>query len=200
MPMPRPDSRMSRSVLSAWTLAACSPRSTGMEPTDSKKAFMTLPLTPPVVKYSAFAKNATGRGISACTITLSKKDRWLGATMKGPSEGTFSSPTTVGRQVPEIRLRVVQRTASNISIIAHPAHCRGVDGLKPVDDRDQFLTGADDGDRPRRFKFAVRRESPDDPDTVQAVGDRPGNVLGPVPHHDGVPGIQVPQGGGDDLG
>ena len=87
-------------VLSAWTLAACSPRSTGMEPTDSKKDFMTFPLTPPVVKYSALAKKATGRGIRAWTMTLSKKERWFGATMKGPSLGTFSRPTTVGRQEP----------------------------------------------------------------------------------------------------
>ena len=87
---------------SAWTLAACSPRSTGIEPTASKKDFMTFPLTPFVVKYSALAKKATGRGISAWTITLSRKERWLGATMKGPSLGTFSRPMTVGRQVPEI--------------------------------------------------------------------------------------------------
>src|SRR6476661_5788801 len=160
MPMPRPDSRISSSVLSAWTLAACSPRSTGMEPTDSKKAFMTLPLTPPVVKYSALAKNATGRGISAWTITLSKKDRWLGATMKGPSDGTFSSPTTVGRQVPPIRLRVVQRTASNISIVAHPAHGRGVDRLEPLNDRHQLIPRANDGDGSGFLQLPVRGKSP----------------------------------------
>src|SRR6478609_7589036 len=200
MPIPRPASRMSSRVFSAWTLAACSPRSTGMEPTDSKNAFMTLPLTPPVVKYSALAKNATGRGISAWTITLSKKERWLGATIKGPSDGTFSSPTTVGRQVPAIRLRVVQRTASNISIVDHPAHGRGVDRLQPLDDRYQFLARADDRHGSGFLQLPVGRESPDNSNAVQPVGDGTGHVLGAVAHHNGVLGVQVPQGGGDDLG
>src|SRR6478735_1592090 len=200
MPIPRPASRMSSRVFSAWTLAACSPRSTGMEPTDSKKAFMTLPLTPPVVKYSALAKKATGRGISAWTITLSKKERWLGATIKGPSDGTFSSPTTVGRQVPPIRLRVVQRTASNISIVAHPAHGRCVDSLQLLNDRHQLIPRADDGHGSGFLQFAVRGESPDNADAVKPVGDGSGHVLGAVAHHDGVLGIEVSQGSGDDLG
>src|SRR6478735_7879472 len=125
---------MSSSVFSAWTLAACSPRSTGMEPTASKKDFITRPLAPLVVKYSALAKNATGRGIKAWTITLSRKDRWFGATMNGPVVGTFSSPMTVGRQVELTSPRVVERIASNIAIGVHLVQGlqgTGPDGVQP---------------------------------------------------------------------
>ena len=115
-------SRMSSSVFSAWTLAACSPRSTGMEPTASKKDFMTLPLTPPVVKYSAFAKKATGRGMSAWTITLSRKERWLGATMNGPVLGHVFQADDGGPAGAGDRARAWSSgPPSNIAIGAHLA-------------------------------------------------------------------------------
>src|SRR6476661_7544156 len=188
MPMPRPDSRISSSVLSAWTLAACSPRSTGMEPTDSKKAFMTLPLTPPVVKYSALAKNATGRGIRACTITLSRNDRWLGATMNGPSLGTFSSPMTVGRQVPEISVRVVQRIASNNAIVLHLTQGCGPDGVHAVNRGGEVRGGMHNRDGTRFVELAVGGKSPADADAVKAIGHGAGYVLGSVADYHGVLG------------
>ena len=76
---------------------------------------MALPLRPLPVKYSALAKNETGLGVSACTMTESKKDRWLGATMKGPSTGTFARPSTVGlhsvAMVPRVNTRVMSYSA-----------------------------------------------------------------------------------------
>src|SRR4051794_23986477 len=160
MPMPLPSSRMSRSVLRACTLAACSPRSTGMEPTASKKDFITRPLMPLVVKYSALAKKATGRGMSAWTITLSRKERWLGATMKGPSLGTFSSPMTVGLQVPEIRVRVVQRTPSNSSIVAPLAQGCGTDVLQLLDLGAQAGGVVHHRHSSSGLQFAVGRKTP----------------------------------------
>src|SRR6266702_2158362 len=158
--MPLPFSRMSRRVLSACTLAACSPRSTGMDPTAWKNAFMARPLKPFVVKYSALAKNPTGRGIRAWTITLSRKDRWFGATMKGPSLGTFSSPMTVGRQVLEISPRVVQRMTSKASIVLHLAQGRRTDGVKFFNLLQQLSRGVDDGDGTRFLKLAVECKPP----------------------------------------
>src|SRR5690349_17605134 len=200
MPMPRPSSRMSRSVLRACTLAACSPRSTGMEPTAVKKDFITRPLKPLVVKYSALAKNATGRGISAWTMTLSRKERWLGATMKGPLLGTFSSPMTVGRQLPEMRVRVVQRTPSNSSIVAHLVHGCSADVLQLLDLGAQPHGVVHDGDGSRCLQLAVWRKSPTDADAVESVGQRSGHVLGTVTHHNGVLGVEGVHRGGDDAG
>src|SRR4029453_5790827 len=153
--MPFPDSRMSSRVFSACTLAACSPRSTGMEPTASKKDFITAPLTPLVVKYSALAKNATGRGMSAWTITLSRKERWFGATMNGPSVGTFSSPMTVGRHVVEISPRVVQRIASKTAIVLYLAQGRRTDSVKFFNFGSQLKGGADHGHRTGFLQLAV---------------------------------------------
>src|SRR6478735_5483168 len=155
MPTPLPESRMSSSVFSAWTLAACSPRSTGMEPTASKKDFMALPLMPPVVKYSAFAKKATGRGMSAWTITLSRNERWFGATMNGPSLGTFSRPMTVGRHVVVTSPRVVQRIASNIAIGVHLVQGCGPRAFgEPVDRRVKRRGVVHDLDGTGRVQFA----------------------------------------------
>src|SRR3954465_1742448 len=189
MPTPLPESRMSSRVFSAWTLAACSPRSTGMEPTASKKDFMTLPLTPPVVKYSAFAKNATGRGMRACTITLSRKDRWFGATMNGPFLGTFSRPMTVGRHVVDISPRVLQRIASNIAIGVHLVPgCGPCSPVERVDRHVQRRGVKHDLGGARLAQFAVERKAPAYADAVQAVGGRSGHVLRPVPHHHGPAG------------
>src|SRR6478672_2421924 len=177
---------MSSSVFSAWTLAACSPRSTGMEPTASKKDFMTRPLTPPVVKYSAFAKNATGRGMRAWTITLSRKERWFGATMNGPSLGTFSRPITVGRHVEDMCRRVVQRMTSNISIGVHLLQGCGPRAFGESGDcHVKRRGGVHDLDGPGRLQFAVGRKAPAYADAVQSVRSRPGHVLSPVPHHHG---------------
>jgi hypothetical protein len=49
-------------------------------------------------------------------MMLSKNDWWFGATMTGPSGGKFSSPSTVGRQVPEITERNAARVPSKNSI------------------------------------------------------------------------------------
>ena len=70
---------------------------------------MSLPLTPRPVKYSALAKKATPRGMRAWMITESRNERWLEATMNGPSSGTFSRPVTVGRHRPEMRPRMLWR-------------------------------------------------------------------------------------------
>src|SRR5919205_2632135 len=199
MPMPLPSSRMSRRVFRACTLAACSPRSTGMEPTAVKKDFITRPLKPLVVKYSALAKNATGRGMSAWTITLSRKDRWLGATMNGPLLGTFSSPMTVGRQLPEMRVRVVQRTPSNSSIVAHLAHGCRPDVLQLLHLGLEAGGVVHDGNGSRFLQFAVGRKTPADADAVEPVGQCPGHVLRTVAHHHGVLGVQRRHGGGDDA-
>src|SRR6478736_7561911 len=207
MPTPLPESRMSSSVFSAWTLAACSPRSTGMEPTGSKKDFMALPLMPPVVKYSAFAKKATGRGIRAWTITLSRNERWFGATMNGPSLGTFSRPMTVGRHVVVTSPRVVQRIASNIAIGVHLVQGCGPRAFgESVDRRVKRRGGVHDLDGTGRVQFAVGRKPPAYADAVQSVRSGPGDVLRPVPHHHGpacgrrVRGSEVRERGGDDAG
>src|SRR6476661_9914115 len=152
-----------------------------MDPTASKKDFMMRPLTPLVVKYSALAKKATGRGMRACTITLSRKERWLGATMNGPALGTFSSPMTVGRHVPEMRPRVVQRIPSNSSIVAHLAQCCGPDCFQFLDLADQGRGVVDHGHGSRFLQFAVGRKAPADTDAVNAVGEGSCHVLGPVP-------------------
>src|SRR6478735_343112 len=196
MPTPLPASRMSSSVFSAWTLAACSPRSTGMEPTASKKDFITRPLAPPVVKYSALAKNATGRGIRAWTITLSRKERWFGATMKGPSLGTFSRPITVGRQVEEMSPRVVQRIASNIANGVHLIQGFGPRAFGESGDRSVERQGSvHDLDGAGRVQFAVGRKTPAYADAVESVRSRPGHVLCPVPHHHGILGVPAVPGG-----
>src|SRR6478735_3610461 len=200
MPMPLPSSRMFSSVLSACTLAACSPRSTGIEPTAVKKDFITRPLKPLVVKYSALAKNATGRGMSAWTITLSRKERWLGATMNGPLLGTFSSPMTVGRQLPEMRVRVVQRTPSNSSIVAHLAQGCGTDAFQLLHLVAQALGVVHHGHGSGRFQLAVGREAPADADAVESVGQRSGDVLGAVAHHHGVLRAEGRHGRRDDAG
>src|SRR6185437_17052928 len=198
MPMPLPFSRMSRRVLRACTLAACSPRSTGMDPTAWKNAFIARPLKPLVVKYSALAKKPTGRGIKAWTITLSRKDKWFGATMKGPSLGTFSSPMTVGRQVLEISPRVVQRMTSKASIVLHLAQGRRADSVKFFDLLQQLRRGVHDGDGACLLKFAVGRKSPTDPDAVKAVGHGTGNILVAVSDHHRRLGTQRGQSGTND--
>src|SRR4029453_15104218 len=181
--MPLPDSRMSRRVFRACTLAACSPRSTGIDPTDSKNAFIARPLKPLVVKYSAFAKKATGRGMRAWTMTLSKKDRWFGATIKGPSLGTFSSPMTVGRQLPEMRVRVVQRTASKTAIVGYLAQGRPTDSIKFFNFCAQLCGGPDDGDGTRRFQLAVRGNPQLAAYAIEGVRRGPANarLRGPPP-------------------
>jgi len=42
-------------------------------------------------------------------IKESKKDKWLEATMKPPSFGTFSSPVTYARQTPWMMPRIDER-------------------------------------------------------------------------------------------
>ena len=181
-----------------------------------------MPLTPPVVKYSALAKKATGRGIRACTITLSRKDRWLGATMNGPSLGTFSSPMTVGRQVAATRPRVVQRIASNIAIGVHLVSGLGRIGrgsLRRV--RSRFTASCDRVRRamvscragccarsPRRPPRPVRRPERNPSlrrcSRVRWQRLRPRPARGPPPsRHVGCPAVvrrKVRQGSGHDLG
>ncbi|SCE13982.1 hypothetical protein GA0115246_111337 [Streptomyces sp. SolWspMP-sol7th] len=72
-------------------------RSTGSCPTPLKNAAVSLPLTPGVVKYSAFAMKVTRRSRTAGRKKESEKERWLLARIAGPSSGMFSMPSTHGR-------------------------------------------------------------------------------------------------------
>lgn len=56
------------------------------------------------------------------------------------------------------------------------------------------------GDSAGLLKLSVRRKAPTDADAVKAVGHGSRDILVPVPHHDGAPGVQASQGGTDDPG
>ena len=152
---------------------------------------MALPLMPPVVKYSALAKKATGRGMSAWTITLSRKERWLGATMNGPVLGhVFQADdrgTAGGGYEP---------AGGPADCLKHCHRCAPRSGLwspgvrrvrSMVACRAAVLCTICDG--ARRVQFAVGRKTPAYADAVQSVRSRSGHVLRPVPHHHGMPGV-----------
>jgi hypothetical protein len=63
-----------------------------------KKAAVSLPFTPGVVKYSDLAMNVTRRFIMAGRKNESENERWLLAMIAGPSSGMFSRPSTLGRK------------------------------------------------------------------------------------------------------
>ena len=59
----------------------------------------SAPFTPVPVKYCALARKVTLRGVTIGITNESAKERWLLATMTGPSGGMLSRPSTVGRQI-----------------------------------------------------------------------------------------------------
>ena len=65
----------------------------------AKKARRTAPLTPVPVKYSDFARKATGRGAAIGMAKESMNDRWLLAMSTPPVGGTLCRPVMVGRQI-----------------------------------------------------------------------------------------------------
>ena len=77
--------------------AAPPDRSMGSWLVSRKKAAVSLPLIPVPVKYSDFARNATGRGTMTGMKMESEKERWFEARIAAPSAGTLSRPLTQGR-------------------------------------------------------------------------------------------------------
>jgi hypothetical protein len=72
-------------------------RSIGTCPAPEKNFRWNQPLRPGVVKYSALATKVTRRGRVSGMNSQSAYDRWLLARMAGPDAGTFSAPSTWGR-------------------------------------------------------------------------------------------------------
>ncbi len=64
-----------------------------------KKAFLSRPLMPRPVKYSALARKTTFRGSGSGAKKWSENERWLLARMAGPSRGTLSAPSDHGRKI-----------------------------------------------------------------------------------------------------
>ena len=76
-----------------------------------KNQRLKVPLMPRRLKYSALAMNVTLRpGITSGAKNESENDRWLLAMIAPPLGGTFSTPTTFGRNTkrrlaPKVHLR-----------------------------------------------------------------------------------------------
>src|SRR6186997_2084399 len=82
---------------SAPSAAVAPDLSIGTWPAPEKNFFWNQPLTPGVVKYSALATKVTRRGSVSGMKSQSAYDRWLLARIAGPEAGTFSAPSTCGR-------------------------------------------------------------------------------------------------------
>ena len=91
--------RIRTPAVSAPLAASASSRSIGTCPTPAKNIRDNLPLMPGVVKYSALARKVTRRLTISGMKKESQKERWLLARIAPPVSGTFSAPSTYGRQI-----------------------------------------------------------------------------------------------------
>src|SRR6476659_10385677 len=98
MPNRWPSSSTFLAADSAPSAAEAPERSIGTWPAPEKNFFWNQPLTPGVVKYSAFATKVTRRGRVNGMNSQSAYDKWLLARIAGPVAGTFSAPSTLGRK------------------------------------------------------------------------------------------------------
>src|SRR3954447_23630567 len=97
MPDSSPSARILRADASAPSAALAPERSIGTCPAPEKNLRWNQPLSPGVVKYSAFATKVTRRGRVSGMNIQSVYDRWLLARIAGPEAGTFSAPSMLGR-------------------------------------------------------------------------------------------------------